>query len=80
MLSKLFHGEVVKGTQKCNVPDCEKEFKWVYQYWQPKNMAVVEIYQKKKDEECLTLLDKQTLDARCYCNNCQRLNFFKAEI
>lgn len=77
-LERFKSGQVIKGRQFCNHPDCEKEFTWVFQNG-GRNYEVIEVYKLKNDEERLVLLDKETLDARCYCSHCQRMNFFKAK-
>lgn len=71
-------GHVIKGKQLCDKPDCYKEFKWVYQNGGEK-YEVVELYKRKDDEEFLMIIDKDTLDTKCRCSHCGRMNFFKAD-
>lgn len=72
-------GHVIKGKQLCEQPDCKKEFNWVYQNGGVK-YEVVELYKRKSDEEFLTIIDKETMHAKCHCSNCGRVNFFKADL
>lgn len=73
-LEQFESGQVIKGKQLCT--DCGKDFKWVFQNG-GRNLEVIEVYKLKDDEERLVIIDKETLDAKCYCNNCGRMNYFK---
>lgn len=76
-LERFKSGQVIKGKQLCT--DCKKEFNWVFQNG-GRNLEVVEMYKLKDDEERLMIIDKKTLDAKCYCNNCGRMNFLKVNL